>query len=113
MTAKYGTAVGSSTAAIEAPVIKQEPEPELPPRIGSSRRARPRRPTHSATAAASRPTPATSSITCLTVPRGCGTSPSNNLPGPIVNMRPARKFTAKTPIVNCVTRTAALRAVAR
>ena len=38
MTAKYGAAVGSSIAAIDAPVTNAEPPPALRP--GSSRRAR-------------------------------------------------------------------------
>ena len=48
ITAKYGAAVGSSIAAIDAPVTNAECPP--PPRPGSSRRARDRRPTKTATA---------------------------------------------------------------
>ena len=58
-------------------------------------------------------TPATSSITCLAVRWGCGTSPSSNLPGPIVSTRPTARFTVNTPVVNCVTRKARLGTVAR
>ena len=71
---------------------------------GSSRRAKDRRPRRIATATISRTTPATSSITCLTVPCGCGTRPSSSLPGPIVSTMPPTKVTLKPPIVNCVTR---------
>jgi hypothetical protein len=96
---------------LERPAINAEPPPPLRP--GSSRRARLRRPRHRATATTSRTTPATSSITCLTVPWGCGTSPRSNLPGPIVNTRPPAKVTLNTPIVNCVTRQTRLWTVAR
>jgi hypothetical protein len=102
ITAKYGAAVGSSIAAIDAPVTNAERPPPLRP--GSSRRARDRRPTKIAAAMTSRATPATSSITCLTVPWGCGASPSSNLPGPIVSTRPPTRLTLNTPVVNCVTR---------
>ena len=92
---------GSSIVAIDAPVTNAECPP--PPRPGSSRRARERRPTKTATASSSRTTPTTSSITCLTVPWGCGTRPSSSLPGPIVSTTPPTKLTLNTPTVNCVT----------
>src|SRR2546421_1430897 len=111
MTAKYGTAVGSSIAATDAPATNAEPAP--PRGAGSGRRAKCRRRSQIAAAQARRITPATSSITCLAVRCGCGISPSNSLPGPSVNTSPPARLTANTPVVNCATRTTGLGTVAR
>ena len=101
-TAKYGSAVGIPTAVIEAPVINAEPPSAVG--IGRARRARRRREIHNPAAQRSRATPATSSITCLTVPLGRGTSPISHPPGPVISTTPTTKCTTNTPIVNSRTR---------